>query len=147
VLLPETLDSLESYDWPGNVRELIHTIEQTILNELESPFLYPYALPDHIRLNFMKQGLADQQNTEHKIENKSLESFLFSSIDKDTLPNLKDLRTLFLDKIERVYLKRVLLNNGWDIEKTAQILGIGKNRVYVLIRKYDLKEIICIVRE
>jgi len=53
-LLPETLDSLESYDWPGNVRELIHTLEQTILNEAESPLLYPYSLPDEIRLHFVK---------------------------------------------------------------------------------------------
>jgi len=140
VLLPETLDSLKSYDWPGNVRELIHTIEQTILNELESPLLYPYSLPDHIRLNFLKQGFPDQQNSEHQIENSTLESIIFSSIDKDALPNLKDLRNLFFEKIEKAYLKRILSTNGWDINKTAQILGIGKNRVYVLIRKYNLKE-------
>ncbi len=140
VLLPETFDFLESYDWPGNVRELIHTIEQTILNDLESPFLYPYSLPDNIRLNFLKQGLPTQQNLVHQVENDALKTLLFSIIDKDTPPNLKDLRNLFLDKIEKVYLKRILSKNGWDIKTTAKILGVGNNRVYVLIKKHDLKE-------
>ncbi len=139
-LLPETLDFFKSYDWPGNVRELIHTIEQAILNEPDSPFLYPYSLPDHIRLNFVKQGLSDRDLPENPGTDTSLEAFLFSSIDKSKLPNLKELRNLFLDKIEKVYLKRILTDTGWDVEKTAAILGVGRNRVYVLIRKYNLKE-------
>jgi len=139
-LLPETLDFLKSYGWPGNVRELIHTIEQTILNEPDSPLIYPYSLPDPIRLNFVKQGLKDRSHPVQPAENSSLESIVFSFIDKQDLPNLKELRNLFIDEIEKVYLKRILSDNGWDVEKTAKILGVGRNRVYVLIRKYNLKE-------
>lgn len=139
-LLPETLDFLKSHDWPGNVRELIHTIEQSILNEPDSPLIYPYSLPDPIRLNFVKQGLPDQLHPEQSAENASLESIIFSSIDKKQLPNLKQVRNFFVDKIEKVYLKRILSDNGWDVEKTAKILGVGRNRIYVLIRKYNLKE-------
>lgn len=138
--LPETLDFLESYDWPGNVRELIHTVEQTILNEPDSPFVYPYSLPDPIRLNYVKQHLPDLKESQNIIKHDSFESFLLSAIDRDNLPNLKELRNLFFEKIERTYLKAVLSQTGWDIDKTGQILGVGKNRVYVLIRKYDLKD-------
>jgi len=139
-LLPETLDFLKSYDWPGNVRELVHAIEQTILNEPDSPLLYPYSLPDHIRLSYVAQRLPDRSPLEHSGEDISFESFLFSAIDKDNMPNLKELRNIFIDKIEKVYLKRILSDNGWDVEKTAKILGVGRNRIYVLIRKYNLKE-------
>ncbi|WP_022663703.1 sigma-54-dependent transcriptional regulator [Desulfospira joergensenii] len=140
VLLPETLDLLESYDWPGNVRELIHTIEQSIVNEPDSPLLYPYSLPDHIRLNFVKKGLPDLEKTEAEPRKDSLEAILLSGIDKGNPPNLKDIRNQFFDKIEKIYLKAVLAENNWDVEKTAGILGVGKNRVYVLTRKYNLKQ-------
>jgi two-component system, NtrC family, response regulator len=140
VVLPETVDLLESYDWPGNVRELIHTLERTILNEPESSLLYPFSLPDHIRVNFVKQGMQSHQVHKHDIENRTLESTLFSYIDTDTTPNLKDFRNLFLEKIEKVYLKSVLSSNKWNIEKVAKISGLGKNRIYVLIKKYGLKK-------
>ncbi len=139
-LLPETLELLESYDWPGNVRELVHTIEQSIVNEPDSPLLYPYSLPDHIRLNFVKQGMPQADETESSIQKNSLESVLLSYINKNNSPNLKDVRNLFFEKIEKIYLKSVLSENDGDIEKTARILGIGRNRVYVLIRKYNLKQ-------
>lgn len=139
-LLPETVDCLESYDWPGNVRELIHTIEQTILAEPNSPLLYPYALPDHIRLNYLKQGMPERHQQETALEKTSLESIVFSSLNADNLPSLKELRNLFMEKIEKVYLQRILSDNGNDVEKTAKILGVGRNRVYVLMRKYHLKE-------
>lgn len=139
VLLPETVDCLESYDWPGNVRELIHTIERAILNEPESSFLYSFSLPDHIRVSFVKQGMLDNQSTDHHIYNTTLESILFSYIDTDATPTLKNFRSLFLEKIEKVYLKNILSNNRWNIEKAAKISGLGKNRIYVLIKKYNLK--------
>lgn len=139
VLLPETVDCLESYDWPGNVRELIHTIERAILNEPESSFLYPFSLPAHIRVSFVKQGMPDNQTTDHHMDNTTLESILFSYIDTDATPTLKDFRALFLDKIEKIYLKTILSNNRWNIEKAAKISGLGKNRIYVLIKKYNLK--------
>ncbi len=139
-LLPETLELLESYDWPGNVRELIYTIERSILNEPESSLLYPFSLPDNIRVNFVKQGLKHKQAPEFPVEHSNLESILFSSIDEGAMPSLKDLRNLFLEKIEKEYLKYVLSKTNWDINKVSQTLGIGKNRVYVLIRKYNLKE-------
>ncbi len=138
--LPETLEVLEFYDWPGNVRELIHTIEQTILNEPDSPLVYPNSLPDPIRLNYVGQHLPEQQDTECQNEQGALESVLFSLIDKNSMPNLKDLRNHFFEKIEKVYLKAVLSSTGWNMDKTAEILGVGKNRVYVLMRKYNLKE-------
>ncbi len=139
VLLPETIEFLESYDWPGNVRELVHTIERAILNEPESTLLYPFSLPDHIRVNYVKQGMPDKKNIGHNAENTTLESIIFSYIDKDATMNLKDFRNFFLEKIEKIYLKSILSNNGWNIEKTAKILGLRKNRIYVLIKKYGFK--------
>jgi len=136
VLLPETLAMLEFYDWPGNVRELIHTLERAVLYEPESPLIFPLFLPDHIRINFLKQDLTSQAIPGNM---NSLESLLLSFLSNDPIPDLKDFRNSILEEIERVYLKRILLKNNWDIEKTAQISGLSKNRVYVLIKKYDLK--------
>jgi len=139
VLLPETLALLESYDWPGNVRELIHTLERAVLYEPESPLIFPLFLPDHIRINFLKQDLTSQPSQALAGNMNSLESLLVSSLGNDPIPDLKDFRNGLLEEIERVYLKWILLKNQGDIEKTAQISGLSKNRIYVLIKKYDLK--------
>jgi two-component system NtrC family response regulator len=140
VLPPETLELLESYDWPGNVRELVHTIEQTLINEPDSPLVYPYSLPDHIRLNFVNQRLPEADQTESVLQGNPLESALRSYINRHNVSSLKDVRTFFFEEIEKIYLKSVLSDNAWNIEKTAGILGIGRNRVYVLLRKYNLKQ-------
>ena len=138
--LPETIEFLESYDWPGNVRELIHTIEQTILSEPGSSLVYPNSLPDPIRLHYVKQYLPEHKDVDKMPENRSLESILLSAIDKNTQPSLKEIRNLFFEKIEKIYLKKVLFDTGWNIDETARILGVGKNRVYVLVRKYHLEK-------
>ena len=141
-LLPETTEILESYDWPGNVRELVHTIDQAIQNEPDAPFLYPFALPDHIRLNYVGQHLPDEpevRQAESSAQTGGIEAILDTFLDKGPLPNLKDLRNQFFESIEKAYLATVLSRTGWDIDQAADILGVGKNRIYVLIRKYDLK--------
>lgn len=138
-ILSETLELLQSYEWPGNVRELIHTLERAILTEPNSPLLYPFFLPDHIRIKFIKQNIADPENPAYPMNTSTFERTLFSSIDTDNPPLLKEFRNNFLSKIEKVYLTTILSGNGWDVDKTAQISGLSKNRIYVLIKKYGLK--------
>ena len=141
IILPETLELLESYHWPGNVRELVNTLERAMLSEPEAPMLYPFFLPDHIRINFVKQGLPESRSIENETNQNTFESILYASIDKDAMPTLKDFRNHFLDKIEKVYLRTVLSQNEWDIEKTARISGLSKNRIYVLTKKYSLQNL------
>lgn len=138
-ILPETIELLEAYDWPGNVRELVNTIERAMLVEPDAAMLYPFFLPDHIRISFVKKGLPMKPPQDPGAVPGSLETLLTASIEQDKTPSLKEFRNSFLEKIEKIYLKNTLLKCSWDIEKTARISGLSKNRVYVLIKKYDLK--------
>ena len=129
-LLPETLEFLESYDWPGNVRELINTIESAIVCEPDSTVIYPLFLPDRIRINFAQQDMTVSEESKHP--------GLYNLLDSCQTPSLKDFRNSVLDKFEPVYLEHLLSQTQWDLEKAAEISGLSKNRIYVLIKKYRL---------
>lgn len=139
-LLPETLEVLESYSWPGNVRELINSIEKAILSEPALPILYPMFLPDQIRIDFASKRAKKKQK--QIAPNTPLSSSVFSDLyNFSNIPNLKDFRKKAIDDIENIYLKAVLKQTNWDINKTAKISGLSKSRVYYLVKKYHLNQI------
>jgi transcriptional regulator of acetoin/glycerol metabolism len=42
--------------------------------------------------------------------------------------------------MEKEHIRRVLLDNRWNIIRSAQVLGIDRVTLYNKIRKYELKK-------
>jgi DNA-binding NtrC family response regulator len=45
----------------------------------------------------------------------------------------------FKEAAERVYLERKLQENGWNIKRTAEVLGMQRSNLYKKIERYGLK--------
>jgi two-component system NtrC family response regulator len=141
-LLPETLEILEFYPWPGNIRELINVIERAIISEPELPILYPMFLPDRLRIHFADQKLTGPASPLPSNSHAGIPASILPSLyTAQPLPELKSFREAAVNEIENLYLKSLLLQTDWDLEKAADISGVSKSRLYYLIKKYNLKKI------
>jgi two-component system NtrC family response regulator len=140
-LFHETLEMLKSYKWEGNVRELINAIEKAILTEPDLSILYPMFLPDNIRIDFVDKRMGNTKSRADKDMKSSnpYESVLSPLYSLDQTPTLKAFRSSSTERLEILYFKSLLKQTNWDLEKTAQISGVSKSRVYFLLKKYNLK--------
>jgi two-component system nitrogen regulation response regulator NtrX len=46
----------------------------------------------------------------------------------------------FKDVAEKEFLLRRLEENGWNVKKTAELLGMQRSNLYKKIEKYDLRK-------
>jgi two-component system NtrC family response regulator len=127
---PEFFETLAAYDWPGNVRELIHTLESAIAVEPLNPILYPKQLPSHIRAKIVRASVAKETppiSTRKNIPENS-----------KRLPKLKALREESVTRIEKQYLNDLMSQTNGDIREACQISGLGRARLYELMKKYHI---------
>jgi DNA-binding NtrC family response regulator len=111
----DAMKALCNYDWPGNVRELMNVIERAML------------------LCKTKEIGMDQLPTVFQAGAQALETFLPNGnlsggnwLDRP-LPQLqKDI----MDRIERIYLQRVLTRTGGRVDRAARIAGIHPRGLY-----------------
>ena len=116
---PSVMERLVAYDWPGNIRELRNVIERLvimsdeILNEADLPNYLGGAPP--IVLDGPGEG----------------------GIDFDLF---KD-RTLrdFREELETRFILHRLDENGWNISKTSQLLGIERTNLHKKMRSLGIK--------
>lgn len=99
---------MHSYEWPGNVRELENKIQRAVIMS-DSAVLEPDAL-----------GFAERASY-HKM----------SSTEGLTL---KDAR----DRVERDMIIAAIKNNGGNIAKAAEVLGVSRPTLYDLVKKHGL---------
>ncbi|KAF2958714.1 hypothetical protein AS159_03295 [Thermotoga sp. Ku-13t] len=99
---PEALHKLTSYDWPGNVRELENIIGRAmIIMEPDERFIRAHHLPP-LRLTYQAQEVAS---------------------------DVKDLKRA-LREYEKGLIVRALERNDWNVQKTAQKLGMSVRTLY-----------------
>jgi len=149
VLMPDTLEVLISHDWPGNVRELINAIEKAILSEPALPLVYPMFLPARIRVSHVNRELKGKSSLAAGVDDADSDSPVVPVIPFGSvlslgdlpgqIPTLKTYRSNALERIETVYLRYLIQHTRMDLDQAAIISGISKNRLYFLIRKYNLK--------
>jgi two-component system NtrC family response regulator len=120
---------LEAYDWPGNVRELSHTMEMVLTLAVDEPNLFARHLPMEIRA----QGVRASLSTTCTPPQPPVES----PGDLD-LPAFKDHRNQVMDAAERDYLLKLQDKCGNDINLAMQISGLGRTRLYNLLKKHGL---------
>ena len=103
---------LQEYDWTGNIRELRIVVERLVIlcgDKISGEDVYMFSNP--------AQRGADP----------------FGVVD--------DYKTLqdFRDWAEKVFIERKLVQNGWNVAKTAQEIDIQRSHLYNKIEKYSLK--------
>jgi DNA-binding NtrC family response regulator len=107
---PEALNSIMAYIWPGNVRELENTIERAMV------------ITKGTMINVADLGLPS------RAEENSLTCAVPHSGDKS------------MKAVEKDHMAKILKENDWNIQRSAEILGIDRVTLYNKIRKYELKK-------
>src|SRR5262245_2885779 len=108
---PSALDYLQKARWKGNVRELKNTVERLIIMT-PSETVDVDDLRDIVRLD------AKAPNAENE---------------KGTLREFKETS-------ERAFLVGKLRENGWNISKTAEVIGTPRSNLYKKLEQYGIAQ-------
>jgi len=129
---PEFIKTLEAYSWPGNVRELINSLDRAISKARQEPMLFPKHLPDYIRINVVRSSLTGAVEKEKTTGRVKRNIFL------NSFPNMKDFRDSLIMENEKAYIKELLELTGGNIKEACRISGLGRARIYSLIKTYGI---------
>jgi two-component system nitrogen regulation response regulator NtrX len=109
------IDALMAHDWPGNVRELKNLVERiSVMSDEEE------IGPDTVAAHMDKRALAEC--------GEGLPGD-FAAL------KLGEARDLF----ERNYLLQKLKENGYNISRTAESIGVYPSNLHAKIRKYGIR--------
>ena len=127
----EALTLLEKYSWPGNIRELRNLLERLVI--LQAP--HEENIP--ISADELKMHLGDVAFTSSssKGDGKFSETTLHGAVDLSSGRSLKDAKSEF----EREYIVQALKENGWNISKTAQNLGIERSYLHRRMKSFGIE--------
>ena len=111
----EAMRLLQDYDWPGNIRELKNFVERiTILGEGEE-----------IGADEVERNLGRSTGTKRR--SSELGEYLDMGLNEAK------------DTFERRYIEEKLQENGYNISRTAQALGIYPSNLHGKIRKLGIE--------
>ncbi len=113
----EALQLLQNYRWPGNIRELRHAIEAAY--------------------NMLEYG-------EQILKKEHLPSYLYNLTPLPELRNTVSVKTdhtlpMMLEKFERETILQVFKEQGGNVSKTAEILGLKRQALQYKLTKYGIK--------
>lgn len=118
---PDAMNLLMDFNWPGNVRELEHTIERVLIM-CDGEMIEAEQLPRHVRGKNMYLKITTPQTNE---ELKQLK---------------KDIRQKAVEDIEKAFIINALKRNEWNISKAARDVGMKRQNLQAMIRKYKIKQ-------
>jgi DNA-binding NtrC family response regulator len=104
--------ALQEVNWTGNIRELRNVVERLVIlceSKITGDDVYMYSNP--AQRGSDPFGVVDEYNT------------------------LQDFR----DWAEKVFIERKLIQNQWNVAKTATEIDIQRSHLYNKIEKYNLK--------
>jgi len=111
VISEAAMNRLALYPWPGNVRELKNIIERMVI--MSDEVIDVADLPEDLFRERIGAGLAK------------------TPLSPRTLREFKD-------EMEKSFLVERLAENGWNISRTAELLGIERTNLHKKIRHYGL---------
>jgi DNA-binding NtrC family response regulator len=122
---PEAMEALRRYAWPGNVRELENVVERAVVLT-RSARIGVEDLPPHVIENSTGQLLPPgaQLRLAHG-----------AGWSADRPQSLRDA----LQEPERQIILAALEANGWNRQKTADLLDINRTTLYKKIKQYGLE--------
>jgi two-component system, NtrC family, nitrogen regulation response regulator NtrX len=113
---------LMDYHWPGNIRELKNLVERLIIM-VPSDTIIP---PD------VQSSLRPTAPSVSPKEMKAGPRVEEASVEEDTLRKARE-------RFEREYILERLRENGWNISRTAEKLGIERSNLHRKLKAYDIK--------
>ncbi|TPV95117.1 MAG: sigma-54-dependent Fis family transcriptional regulator [Myxococcales bacterium FL481] len=116
----DALAALTAYRWPGNVRELRNIVERMVV--LSDSHLTRTDVPDDV--------LGDHAAQLAELDTSQLEQLLSGDL---TAP-LKQVR----EAVERAYIRAQLNANGWNVSRTAAILGLERSHLHRKMKLLDI---------
>jgi len=124
-ITPAAVEAMKRYRWRGNIRELRNTVERLIIMSAGDIIDVP-DLPDVIR----SEKAAARPSTPG------------ASSPAVNPPPGADAGTLrqFKESAERAYLVEKLRENGWNISKTAEVIGTPRSNLYKKLEQYAIKQ-------
>src|SRR2546425_4440772 len=118
------LDVLQRYRWKGNIRELRNTVERMIIMTGGDTIDLP-DLPDGVRSpssSSASGGLATPKPG--------------SGAGQAEAGTLRE----FKENAERAFLVGKLRENGWNISKTAEVIGTPRSNLYKKLEQYQISQ-------
>jgi two-component system NtrC family response regulator len=124
-------DMLAGYDWPGNVRELFNTIDQAVALAGREPVLFPYHLPQEIRIKVTQTSLAPP--VPGQFENFPLPK---------ATPNLPGSLTYknFRQQTERQYLEQLMVAAKGCRKEACRLSELSRTHLFDLLKKHNLNK-------
>jgi transcriptional regulator with GAF, ATPase, and Fis domain len=129
------LTALSARKWPGNVRELKNVVERmailsgdrvTIADLPEDPHESPFGEEEPSGVD-VAADVAEEESPPDAPANRAMPP-----------PNYLTLRE-FRDQSERRYIVETLKMTGWNISRTAIVLGVERTNLHKKIRAYQIK--------
>lgn len=124
------MELLSKYPWPGNVRELRNLLERLVILQVMDENNEISADELSIHLN---DDAFSSQGAKNKGQLKSTENHGAVALTSGRL--LKDAKAEF----EREYIVQALKENGWNISKTSQILGIERSYLHRRMKSFGIE--------
>ena len=125
---PETLKVLESHSWPGNVRELSNLIERSFYLSMDSKVIRCDHLPDYI-INPQPE-VAKIYKYLTPIGDYNSHNLMPSYGFPESIASIRE--------TEEHYLRQILIRSGYNISRTASLLGISRSTLYRKINRYKI---------
>jgi two-component system nitrogen regulation response regulator NtrX len=121
-IAPAAMEVLKRYRWRGNIRELRNTIERLIIMT-EGDVIDVNDRPDSIKSDKASPRAAGAPPT-------------------PVAPAGSDAGTLreFKESAERAWLVEKLRENGWNISKTAEVIGTPRSNLYKKLEQYAIRQ-------
>jgi len=110
------LDRLKAYDWPGNVRELRNIVERLVIMSDEV-----------IRERDLPPYLGGPRSSVGRTTGPVTAAF---DLNRYAGKSLREFR----EEIESEFIRMKLAELGWNISKTAQVLGIERTNLHKKLR-------------
>ncbi|SIN80755.1 sigma-54-dependent transcriptional regulator [Halodesulfovibrio marinisediminis] len=134
----ELVDMLCLYEWTGNVRELYNSIESAFVAAIQEPDLFPRHLPERIRMAVLQSKFSSIEQVDDYLSASAEDRSLRSSASiKEPLP-YKEFKQEALAALEKQYLQDVMQYAHWDIRAACQVTGLGRSRLYSLLKKNEI---------
>jgi len=124
-ITPAAMDVLKRHRWRGNIRELRNTIERLIIMT-EGDTIDAPDLPDSLR---------SDKGSPRPAAASSPAAVLGSGAGSDA-GTLRE----FKESAERAWLVEKLRENGWNISKTAEVIGTPRSNLYKKLEQYAIRQ-------
>ncbi len=121
-LTPGAMQALQRHRWKGNIRELRNTVERTIIMT-PGDTIDVDDLPESVRFDARPAALDNDGEAR-------------AAVPATPVGTLRE----FKEASERSYLVQKLRENGWNISRTAEVIGTPRSNLYKKLEFYKIAQ-------